>query len=230
MKFNEWALIEAVLPHAAKILLYGPPGTGKTYAASLGLLNGKNVHSVTMTEETPSESLRGHFVPAGNVMRWMDGPAIAAWRGGDRLVINEIDHALGDALDFLHVVCDDPQIARISLPKEDHELVQPAPGFQVVATMNGEPGDLPEALRDRFQVKIRVTTIAKGALDILSEDLRKVAVDTSTNIGSESRLSVRAWHAYDKLRVQIGEEMAAQAVFGARADELRHAVNLTKVA
>lgn len=223
--FDEWALIESVLPHAPKVLLYGPPGTGKTHIATTALRDEQGVFSVTMTEETPAETLRGHFIPTGNAMRWMDGPGIAAWRKGHRLVINEIDHALGDALDFLHVLCDDPTIAQVTLPKEDQETVHPQPGFQVVATMNGDPSELPEALRDRFPVKIHVKTIAPAALATLSPDLRDPCRDTSMSVveGSE-RLSIRAWKEFDSLRFVIGPENAANAVFGSRAQEIHHAL------
>src|ERR1043166_2198254 len=88
---TRWDIVAAVLNHSNRTLLHGPPGTGKTHAACrLALNNGQRVFSLTLTEETPAAELRGHYILRAGTYQWQDGPAVAAWRGGGRLVVNEI--------------------------------------------------------------------------------------------------------------------------------------------
>lgn len=221
LEADEWAVAEAVIGVADKVLLYGPPGTGKTTVAATHNLGGRKVFSVTMTEEKSASELVGHLTPVGDVFEWMDAPGAASWRVdpgtglAGRLVINEIDHAAGDALDVLHVLCDDPAIASLTLPKHDLETIRPGKGFQVVATMNGTPDSLPEAVRDRFPVAIPLNSVRPSALAALDEDLRRPAATTSTIGDSRRRIGIRAWFAFQHLRREVGPDLAGRAVFGA---------------
>ena len=89
-----WDIVAAVLSHSPRTLLHGPPGTGKTHAACrFSLENGQRVYSLTLTEETPAAELRGHYILQSGAYHWQDGPAVAAWRSGGRLVLNEIQRA-----------------------------------------------------------------------------------------------------------------------------------------
>ena len=219
---GEWPMIEAVLAApipGKRVLLYGPPGTGKT---TIGNRYGEpeRVYNVYLTDETPAAELRGHFVPQGGEWLWMDGPAIRAWKEGARLVINEVNNASGDALDFLLAVLDDPEIAGIDLPTG--ERVTPRAGFEVVATMNGEPGDLPEALADRFAVSFNVRRAHPDATKALG-DLAHVARAHADAGGGESS---RPWNAFRALREHVGEEVAAYAVFGQEAQAILDAIRL----
>lgn len=216
-----WPLLHTVMYYTKRLLLYGPPGTGKTHVATPPDITS---YSLTMTEDMPVAELRGHYVPHGNEFIWMDGPAIRAWREGVRLVINEIDKASAEAMTFLHVILDDPRTARLTLPTG--ETVVPHAGFNVIATMNGEPHDLPEALRDRFPVKILVDSINPEALEKLPEDLREVAHRTSMVKDHSRRLSIRAWKEYDHLRNKIGDGYAGPACFGSRWPELASAIKI----
>jgi MoxR-like ATPase len=214
-----WELIDLVQQHAQRILYYGPPGTGKTFRAlrqeSAKQAKAQPVYAITITPEMPAAELRGHYIPVGGNFEWKDGPAILAWRNGGRLVINEIDHATGDVLSFLHNLLDDPEFAVMTLPTG--ETVRPAKGFQVIATMNGEPRDLPEALRSRFPVTIEITQPNPEAIAALPEDLRNAARGSCVADKEEARINLRRWYEYANLRKVIGEQHAAQAVFGARA-------------
>lgn len=232
-----WEIVDAVLNHSPRILLMGPPGTGKTYAGTrLGLKNrkSKKVYSVTMTPETPMAELRGHYVPSGGEYIWQDGPAIRAWREGARLVINEIDHSSPDCLSLLFAVLDDPQFAEFTLPTG--ETVRPAEGFQVVATMNGVPEDLPPALQDRFPVTLEIMEVNPEALAALPEDLRQVAMHTALHPSEERRISIRMWAEFANLRKAMreaygdkkGTQMAAEAIFGNRADEALNALEMAQ--
>lgn len=223
-----WKLIETVLPVSRLTLLYGPPGTGKTTAGNY-MGDPKEVYNLTLTEETPAAELRGHFIPKGHEFVWMDGPALTAFKKGARLVLNEIDKASGDALTFCHALLDDPGIAKITLPYKDEDgesvSVSPHPDFNVVATMNGEPDDLPEALRDRFAVRINVDKVHPDAIKALPEDLRKIASKGVSKEGERS-ISIRGWNAFVQLREIVGEDNAATAVFGPRAKTILNTIKI----
>mgnify|MGYP001605112979 CR=1 FL=1 len=225
MALSCWQVAEAVLPVSPRILLVGAPGTGKTFAgAKFGLHPNQRVYAVTLTEEMPSAELRGHFVPVGSEFKWMDGPALLAWRQGARLVLNEIDRASGDILTFLMVILDDVETAMITLPTG--ETVRPVKDFSVVATMNGDVlTDLTPALRDRFPVTIDIDEVHPDALARLPKALRSAAKST-TLTEPQRRLSVRVWLEFVRLQPQIGDELAMRACFGKRADDAFNALKI----
>jgi MoxR-like ATPase len=223
---DTWELIDAVIAKANRVLLYGPPGTGKSYAASHCSVNGQPVYIVSLTDETPAAELRGHYVPKDGNFVWQDGPCLLAWRNGGRLVINEVQRAGADALGFLAAILEDSDVVGITLPTG--EFVKPAPGFSVVATMNGSPNDfLDEAIRSRFPVSIQVTEIHPSALAQLPEDLRKPAAD-STVAEPERRISIRSWSTYASLRDALGPVNAATAVFGPSANDVLNTLKIAR--
>jgi MoxR-like ATPase len=185
------------------------------------------VLAVTLTEDTPAAELRGHWVPAGGDFRWQDGPTIAAWRGGHRLGLDEIDRASGAALTWLMGILDDFPTAMLTLPSG--ETLRPHSRFSVVATMNGDPAvDLRPALRDRFPVAIHVDAIHPAALAQLPDDLRAVAMTTTFAAEPDRQASVRRWQEFARLREHLGEEMAARACFDPRAEELLTALRVAR--
>jgi MoxR-like ATPase len=229
MKTKEqvWDLVNKVIEHSRTTLLYGVPGTGKSFAAHTAELAGRPLFTVTLTPDTPAAELRGHYVPQGNQFVWQDGPAIKAWRCGGRLVINEIDHAGGDALSFLLNSLDSPETASLTLPTG--ELVRPNPQFQAVATMNGVPDhDLPMALRDRFPVAIEINEAHPKGIATLPVDLQNAAKGSVVASDPSRRLTLRAWMAFANLRTRIGAELAAQAVFQARAADVLDALRIAQ--
>lgn len=221
-----WSLIDAVIGLTDRALLYGPPGTGKSFAASrAGLSSSKQpVYIITLTDETPGAELRGHYVPVDGNFKWQDGPAIAAWRSGGRLVINEIQRASGDALGVLLAITDDASVAGMTLPSG--ELVRPSPGFSIVATMNGNPADhLDEAMRSRFPVTIEVEDVHPEAIAQLPDDLQGPAA-AAVKAEPERRVTIRSWNAFAHLRKEVGPELAAQAIFGDSADDVLNSLKL----
>lgn len=224
-----WALTAMAVGTLGRVLLYGVPGVGKTHTATrVGLTAGQPVFSVTLTPDTPAAELRGMFVPRGGEFVWQDGPAVAAWRAGGRLVLNEIDRATADALSLLLAVCDDPQFAQLTLPT--NETVRPAAGFTVVATMNATPASLDVALMDRFVSQIRIDRLTAGALEALPADLRSVAAAAALVEADDRRVSFRKWEAFAAMRAAHGAEAALRAVFGARADDVRNTLRIAGVA
>jgi MoxR-like ATPase len=215
-----WEILGAIMPLSRRTLLYGPPGTGKTSAGvKIGLKDGQKVFVVTLTDETPMTELRGHYVMVDGAFVWQDGIAIMAWREGARLVLNELDHAGGDVQSFLHVVLDDPELASLTLPTG--EVVRPKAGFQVVATMNGNPEDLPFALRDRFPVALEINEVHPEAIGRLPADLQRAAKNTALSPDPERKISVRLWFEFSSLREKLKDEnMAAKACFGPKAAEV----------
>lgn len=213
-----WGLVDTVIQHSRTVLLYGPPGTGKTFAAHKEV-GDRRLYSVTLTPDTPAAELRGHYVPVGSEFKWQDGPAIKAWREGARLVLNEIDHAGGDALSFLLNCLDSEKTACLTLPTG--ELVRPHPDFQCVATMNGDPlQDLPSALRDRFPVTVEITEAHPQGINGLPQDLRAAAQGSVVATDPSRRITLRSWYAFADLRTRIGSESAAMAVFQERGGDI----------
>lgn len=226
-KLELWKLIDAITEHSRRILLFGPSGTGKTFVAANAHKKDRKVYQVTMTEDTPAAELRGHFVPKGGEFIWMDGPVVLAWRGGHRLVINEIDRASADALSFLFAVLDDPDFAAFTLPTG--EVLTPAAGFQVIATMNGTPEDLPMALQDRFPVTIEVNKLNPAAVASLPKDLQDPAKNSAMAKTQGQRFSIRMWMEFANLRDRLDPSVAAQAVFGAQWEEALKVVKMNEV-
>ena len=222
----EWDGIEKAIAGTRLILLYGPPGTGKTSAAINAAKSLKlRVFNVTLTDETPAAELRGHYLPAGNEWKWQHGPAVVPFIEGGMLVLNEIDKASDDTLDFLHGLLDDSSMANITLPTG--ETIFPHENFRVVATMNGSPRDLPTAIQDRFAPAVFIRSPHPDAIASLPEDLRTAAENSAGNDQDPDRpATLRRWKAFAAMRDTCGEDIAAQTVFGHRATEILDALRL----
>lgn len=223
MNNQVWEIAEASIMVNRRTLLWGPPGTGKT-TAGVRVGNPADVYVLTMTEDTPAAEIRGHYVPKGGEFEWRDGPGILAWDKGVRLVINEIDHANGDVHSLLHALLDDKSIAQLMLP--NNTIVTPEDGFTVVATMNGQPDDLPPALLDRFEAVLLIDRPHPAAIAALPEDLRTVATDTVGVADAERRISVRAWHNFAAMREKMPVDAALYCAFGPRCMDVAGAIKL----
>lgn len=224
-----WELVEAVVGRCDRVLLYGVSGTGKSWAARRNNLNDAEVFSVSLTDDTPAAELRGHYGIVDGSYQWLDGPCTLSWRRGCRCVLNELEKASGDAQTFLLGFLDDIEIAQQTLPS--NETVRPTKGFHVVATMNGDPDqDLLPALRDRFPVAIHINEIAPPALEKLPSHIRTVAKNSGIIQDAQRRISVRAWNEFAKLSELVGEEIAAEAIFGKRARTVLDHLKISHVA
>lgn len=217
-----WPVAEAVLPHARRALLYGPPGTGKTYAGIRMAAERKQpLFSVTITEDMSAASLIGHFVPTDTgAFKWHHAPGARAWTAptGAVLLLNEVNLAGGDLGAALLNLCDDIESAVLTL--SSGETIRPHKDTAILATMNGDPTDLSEALQSRFPVSILIDRPHPAAIARLPEDLREAARNTTLADDADRRINLRTWYAFADLRVKCGVEAAAMACFGIRAREV----------
>jgi hypothetical protein len=217
-----WKQVDALVEAGVNLGLYGPPGTGKSHVASHGARG--YVASVTVTPEMPAAALVGHFVPAGDRFRWLDGPAVTAWEQGGRLVVNELTRAGEDVLTVLLAITDDPRSPStfLTLPvAEDVEgdvhrgrVVRPREGFQFIGTMNGEPDELEEALVDRL-IWVRVDRPNPKAFRALPTWLRPVA--RSFTRSEDFGPSLRPWFKLAALlEREVEADLALEVVFPRR--------------
>ena len=222
-----WGLIVTALRHCSRVLIWGLPGTGKSYLAQREALAGRQVYNITLTEDTSSVELRGHYVPKGSELVWQDGPAILAWRTGGRLIVNEADKASPEVQSFMLALMDDTASAAITLPTG--ETARPAEGFQLIATANTPPEDMPEALRSRLPVTIEVTEPNPEALLQLPEAWREAARRTATVGDPQRRISLRSWYEFHRLaQAGVPAEDAGAMVFGPAAPDLLAAIALAQ--
>tara|TARA_R100000149_G_C5840991_1_gene113056 strand:- start:52 stop:741 length:690 start_codon:yes stop_codon:yes gene_type:complete len=227
MKKNNWELLDLVIAHSPRILLYGVAGTGKTYQANtLKLKKNQNSYNTTLTADSTASELMGHYIATdkGGFV-WKDGVGIKSWKEGARLVINEIDHAGVDVMTFLHALLDDKEFAKFTLPNMDKETVRPDKNFQVIATMNGTPDDLPEPLADRFPIKLEIDEVHPSALASLPAKLKAVYYDYNNG-----QFSVRKWIAFKQLLDSgVDEQDACSVVFKEDAVDILEALGVQDV-
>lgn len=231
---EDWKDAEAVIRSGARrVLLYGIPGTGKTFAGNhFGVeQRQEDVFNIYFGEETSAYQVVGTDSIVDGTMVWRDGPGLLAWRceRGGRLVINEIDHASGDALDALMWLCDDEKSARVTLPTG--EYLEPKPGYQAVATMNGEPEDLPEAIADRFVTRVKIRRPHPAAIMALPAELRDLASNLSHDgVPEERRVSIRQFRAFaELLLLGVAYDSAARAAFHSKATDLIASIGVAKL-
>lgn len=225
----DWQTVERILAASRLTLLYGPPGTGKTTAAhNAAAALGVECFSVTLADEMPSAEIRGHYLPKGSVWEFVYGSALSAYTRGGVLVLNEIDKASDDVLDFCHNLMDDPRSSRMTLPTG--ETVTPHETFRIVATTNEDPGFIRSrsgAIADRLCNAIYIGTPHPDAIAALPEDLRDAAANTATTDTHPDRpATLRRWQAFANLRDALDADTAGVAVFGDRWQEINDALTL----
>jgi MoxR-like ATPase len=197
-----------------RILLYGPPGTGKT---SFALSLDSKSERITLTPGQFPDALLGKFLLKDGSTFWQNGPATRAALAGVPLVLDEINKAGPELDSTLQAILDDPSVCRINL--DNGEIIKPADGFRIVATMNGNPDQLAEAVLDRFDITIKCDSPSAGLLERLQPDAAAFIVNKMANTPSTENwmpsISPRRMLTFCALRAQLGDEQAAAIVFGA---------------
>ena len=220
-----WPEIESALSASPRVLLHGPPGLGKTHAGhKLGLKPNQRVFSITLTEQTSAAELQGLYVPKGGEFIYQFGPLVLAWLHGGRAVLNELQRVSGDAQAFLINILDDPGMALMTLP--NGETVKPHADFSCVATMNGDPSELDEALRDRFPVCLPVYKPNPQAIASLPMDLQRIAENSVAIPDQARRVGLRSWIEFAQLRTRLGAPLASRLIFRERAQELENSLKI----
>lgn len=197
--------------------IWGPPGIGKTWAAYETAQGA--YYSLTLTPETPASELRGMYMPTANddntatIFKWHDGVVIRAMREGARLVINEVSHAGIDAMAFLHPILEGKGTCQITLPTG--ETVVGAKGFNIIGTDNCSPDDLPDAVKDRWNVCLYVDTYAPAGLAGLGDRVRVWASRSEIAYEDGRWISLRDWYSLESSLEQGFElEESCLMVFG----------------
>jgi len=214
-----------------RVLVYGAPGIGKTYGGlTYGLSATGNAERLICTEDMSTLDVAGGWLPnATGGFVFSEGALLRAWQGdgihGSRVVIDEIDKAGGDVFAQMLAFTDTVDSATFTRP-DNKQIVRPLPGFSVVMTSNIEsPNELPDALKDRFPIAIKIDAAHPGALLKLPESLRMLAAQYVAEVPG-NRLSLRAFYAFNTLRKGLGVERAARMSFGHLAPSIVNSLSI----
>jgi MoxR-like ATPase len=219
VSIRDWPKIVAIinaLPNPPRRQLYfGKPGSGKTtYACSLVA----QYERVTLNEAQFADALLGKFLLKDGSTEWVNAFASRAALRGCPLILDEI-HKAGTELDStLNSILDDESVCALNL--DNGQTITPAPGYRVIATMNGSPDQLSEPLLDRFDVVLRCDTPHEGILHRLSPEssaylLNKMANEPATAEEWVPKQSTRNFISFENLRKEgLSDELAAEIVFG----------------
>lgn len=143
------------------VFVSGLSGNGKTMMVEQACATlGREYMRVNISPETCEDDLIGGFRLIDGETRWYDGPVIQAMKSGAVLCLDEIDRG-SNKLMCLQAILE----GKSYLIKKTGEYVEPAPGFNIVATANTKgKGDetgrfmaatiLDDAFLERFPITV----------------------------------------------------------------------------
>jgi nitric oxide reductase NorQ protein len=134
------------------VMLKGPTGCGKTrFIEHMAWRLGRPIVTIACHDDLSASDLTGRFLIEGEETVWVDGPLTVAARHGAICYLDEVVEARQDTIVVIHPLTDDRRMLPID---KTGELLQAAPGFQLVISYN--PGyqhavkDLKPSTRQRF--------------------------------------------------------------------------------
>lgn len=149
---DEVSIFETCHERGLAVMLKGPTGCGKTrFVEHMAWRLGRPIVTVACHDDLSASDLTGRYLVRGGETVWQDGPLTMAARHGAICYLDEIVEARQDTVVVIHPLTDDRRI--LPLDKAG-ELVEAAPGFQLVVSYN--PGyqhvlkDLKPSTRQRF--------------------------------------------------------------------------------
>ncbi|WP_414679002.1 CbbQ/NirQ/NorQ/GpvN family protein [Longimicrobium sp.] len=134
------------------VMLKGPTGCGKTrFVEHMAWRLKRPLVTIACHDDLSASDLTGRYLIRGGETVWADGPLTVAARMGAICYLDEVVEARQDTIVVLHPLTDDRRLLPID---KTGELVEAAPGFQLVISYN--PGyqhalkDLKPSTRQRF--------------------------------------------------------------------------------
>ena len=134
------------------VMLKGPTGCGKTrFVEHMAWRLQRPLVTIACHDDLSASDLTGRYLIRGGETVWVDGPLTVAARAGAICYLDEIVEARQDTVVVIHPLTDDRRLLPI---ERTGELIEAAPGFQVVISYN--PGyqhaikDLKPSTRQRF--------------------------------------------------------------------------------
>lgn len=149
---DEVAIFATCHARGLPVMLKGPTGCGKTrFVEHMAWKLGRPLVTIACHDDLSASDLTGRYLIRGGETVWLDGPLTTAARLGAICYLDEVVEARQDTVVVIHPLTDDRRLLPID---RTGELIEAAPGFQLVISYN--PGyqhaikDLKPSTRQRF--------------------------------------------------------------------------------
>ena len=222
------------------VFVSGLSGNGKTMMVEQACaMTGREFLRVNISPETDEDDLIGGFRLVDGETKWFDGPVIQAMKRGSVLTLDEIDRGSNKLMCIQGIL-----EGKGYLIKKTGEYVDPAPGFNVIATANTKgKGDesgrymaatiLDDAFLERFPITVEQeypsTSIETKILKKVFGNLGINDDDYATNLVKWADIIRKTFEdgAIDEListrrLVHIAE---AYVIFGNKIDAIQYCIN-----